>query len=60
MDVVKEEIIVADNGPGMQVSSYDRGAGIGLSITKYMLKKMKLHARFSSSNQGTIVEINRN
>ena len=60
MDVVKEEIIVADNGAGMQVSSYDRGAGIGLSITKYMLKKMKLHARFSSSNQGTIVEINRN
>lgn len=59
MDVAKEQIIVADNGPGMEGSSYDRGAGIGLSITNYMLKKMKLQARFSSSDKGTIVEIDK-
>ncbi|MBY7141908.1 sensor histidine kinase [Virgibacillus sp. NKC19-3] len=59
MDTEKEQIIVADNGPGMEASSYDRGAGIGLSITNYMLKQMKLQAHFSSSNQGTIVEIDK-
>ncbi|GIN70293.1 hypothetical protein J14TS2_07680 [Bacillus sp. J14TS2] len=59
MNVTKEQIVIADNGPGMEESSYDRGAGIGLSITNYMLKKMKLQAHFSSSNQGTIVKIDR-
>ncbi|MGO3170124.1 MAG: HAMP domain-containing sensor histidine kinase [Bavariicoccus seileri] len=59
LNVAKKQIIVSDNGPGMEESSYDRGAGIGLSITNYMLKKMRLQAHFSSSNQGTIVEIDK-
>lgn len=39
VDVEKEQIIVADRGPGMDNSSYERGAGIGLSTSNYMLKK---------------------
>jgi len=59
MDTEQERIIVVDNGPGMEESSYDRGAGIGLSITNYMLKQMELQVHFSSSKQGTIVEIDK-
>lgn len=39
VDVEKEQIIIADRGPGMDNSSYERGAGIGLSTSNYMLKK---------------------
>lgn len=59
VDVEKEQIIVADRGPGMDNSSYERGAGIGLSTSNYMLKKMKLKADFTSDEKGTIVAIGR-
>lgn len=59
VDVQKEQIIVADRGPGMENSSYKRGAGIGLSISNYMLKKMKLKADFTSDDYGTRVAIGR-
>ncbi|WP_223069077.1 sensor histidine kinase [Paenibacillus caui] len=59
VDVDKELIIVADRGPGMDNSSYERGAGIGLSISNYMLKKMKLKADFTSNENGTRVAIGR-
>ncbi|KRG13642.1 sensor histidine kinase [Lederbergia galactosidilytica] len=59
VDVEKEQIIVADRGPGMDHSSYERGAGIGLSASKYMLKKMKLKADFISTENGTRVVIGR-
>jgi len=59
VDVEKEQIIVADRGPGMDNSSYERGAGIGLSISNYMLKKMKLKADFTSNENGTRVAISR-
>lgn len=59
VDVEKEQIIVADRGPGMDNSSYERGAGIGLSTTNYMLKKMKLKADFTSNENGTRVAIGR-
>ena len=57
VDVEKERILVADRGPGMNNSSYERGAGIGLSISNYMLKKMQLKADFISDENGTRVEI---
>ncbi|MEH7649838.1 HAMP domain-containing sensor histidine kinase [Bacillus safensis] len=59
VDVEKEQIIVADKGPGMDHSSYERGAGIGLSASNYMLKKMKLKADFISTENGTRVAISR-
>jgi len=59
IDVEKELIIVADRGPGMDNSSYERGAGIGLSTSNYILKKMKLKADFTSNENGTRVAIGR-
>ncbi|KJB86488.1 hypothetical protein AZ66_18505 [Paenibacillus sp. E194] len=59
VDIEKEQIIVADRGPGMNNSSYERGAGIGLSALNYMLKKMKLKADFTSNENGTRVAIGR-
>lgn len=59
VDVEKELIIVADRGPGIDNSSYERGAGIGLSTSNYMLKKMKLKADFTSNENGTRVAIGR-
>lgn len=59
VDVEKELIIVADSGPGMDNSSYEGGAGIGLSASNYMLKKMKLKADFTSNENGTRVAIGR-
>jgi two-component system, OmpR family, sensor histidine kinase BaeS len=59
VDVEKEQIIVADRGPGMDNSSYERGAGIGLSTSNYMLNKMKLKAEFTSNKNGTTVAIGR-
>lgn len=59
VDVEKELIIVADRGPGMDNSSHEGGAGIGLSASNYMLKKMKLKADFSSNENGTRVAISR-
>ncbi|NUU59942.1 sensor histidine kinase [Paenibacillus agri] len=59
VDVVNEQIIVADRGPGMDNSSYEHGAGIGLSASNYMLKKMKLKADFTSNKHGTRVVIAR-
>ncbi|MBJ9990640.1 sensor histidine kinase [Paenibacillus sp. S28] len=59
VDVEKELIMVADRGPGMDNSSYEGGAGIGLSTSNYMLKRMKLKAEFTSNENGTRVAIGR-
>lgn len=59
VDVEKEQIIVADRGPGLDNSSYERGSGIGLSTCNYMLKKMNLKADFISNENGTTVAIGR-
>jgi Signal transduction histidine kinase len=59
VDIERELIIVADRGPGMDNSSYESGAGIGLSASNYMLKKMKLKADFTSNETGTRVAIGR-
>ncbi|PJN54993.1 hypothetical protein PAEVO_17140 [Paenibacillus sp. GM2FR] len=59
VDVEQEQIIVADRGPGMDNSSYELGAGIGLSICNFMLNKMKLMADITSNENGTRVTIGR-
>lgn len=59
VDVENEAVVIADRGPGMDNSSYEHGAGIGLSISNYMLKKMKLRADFTSAENGTRVAIGR-
>ncbi|WP_339225071.1 HAMP domain-containing sensor histidine kinase [Paenibacillus sp. FSL H8-0332] len=58
-DVEQERIIVADRGPGMDNSSYEHGAGMGLSTAIYMLNQMKLNADFASNVNGTSVTIGR-
>lgn len=55
----KEQIIIADRGPGMDHPSDELGAGIGLSASHYMLEKMNLKADFASNKQGTIATIGR-
>lgn len=59
VDIENEQIIIEDRGPGMNNSSYERGEGIGLSASKYMLKKMKLKAVFTSNKNGTRIAIGR-
>lgn len=59
VDVEKEKIIIVDRGPGMDHSSYEGGAGIGLSTSNYMLNKMKLKADFTSNEHGTSIVIGR-
>ncbi|WP_028530744.1 sensor histidine kinase [Paenibacillus sp. HW567] len=60
VDLKKELIIVADRGPGMDNSFYERGAGIGLAASNYMLNKMKLKAEFTFNENGTSVAIGQN
>jgi signal transduction histidine kinase len=57
IDMEKEVITVADKGPGMDNSSYEHGAGIGLSAVSYMLAKMRLKADFTSDENGTSITI---
>lgn len=57
VNVENEQIIVADKGPGMDNTSDERGAGIGLSICHTMLKRMGLQANFTSNEKGTRVVI---
>ncbi|WP_368655127.1 histidine kinase dimerization/phospho-acceptor domain-containing protein [Ornithinibacillus sp. 4-3] len=59
VDDKKEQIIILDKGPGMDQSSDKSGVGIGLSISNYMLEKMKLKAQFLTNENGTKVVISR-
>ncbi|MGP0584825.1 histidine kinase dimerization/phospho-acceptor domain-containing protein [Paenibacillus timonensis] len=59
VDTAKEQILVADRGPGMDNSSYERGVGMGLSTCDYMLNKMMLKANITSNDKGTRVAIGR-
>lgn len=60
VDVVQEQIIIRDFGPGMDNSSANSGAGIGLEIVKHMLNQMNLQARFYFDTGGTTVTIKKN
>jgi signal transduction histidine kinase len=46
-------IIIEDKGPGMNSSSKEKGAEIGLSIVSLMLKEMNLDWEIESSSNGT-------
>ncbi|KHL97133.1 histidine kinase [Paenibacillus sp. IHB B 3415] len=57
VDATLDRLMIKDHGPGMDQSSANRGAGIGLGISMYMLSEMKLQARFVSDTDGTSVWI---
>ncbi|RUS43289.1 sensor histidine kinase KdpD [Cohnella sp. AR92] len=57
VDIGQERFIIQDHGPGMGTQSANRGAGMGLTISKYMLKEMGLQVHFSSDAEGTTVRI---
>jgi two-component system, OmpR family, sensor histidine kinase BaeS len=55
VDIGQERFIIQDHGPGMEAQSANRGAGMGLTISKYMLNEMRLQVHFSSNADGTTV-----
>ncbi|MFC5985712.1 sensor histidine kinase [Marinicrinis lubricantis] len=57
VDIRQERFIIQDHGPGMNALSANRGAGMGLTISKYMLNEMGLQVHFSSDAMGTTVWI---
>ncbi|WP_028776728.1 HAMP domain-containing sensor histidine kinase [Shimazuella kribbensis] len=50
-------LVIEDRGPGMNVSSYEKGAGIGLSIISIMLKEMNFDWEITSSLNGTKISL---
>lgn len=48
-------IRIEDKGPGMDSTSNEKGAGIGLSIVELMLKEMDLSWNIISTSKGTTV-----
>lgn len=60
VDAALERLMIEDHGPGMNKTSANRGAGIGLEILMHMLSKMKLQAHFESDANGTTVCIGKN
>lgn len=60
VDIRQERIVIQDHGPGMDAQSANRGAGMGLTISKYMLNEMRLQFQFSSGADGTTVWIGKN
>lgn len=60
VDIGQERFIIQDHGPGMDALSANRGAGMGLKISKHMLNEMRLQVDFSSNAEGTTVWIGKN
>lgn len=54
VDVERQQIRIADYGPGMSGESEGKGAGIGLSIVSLMLKDMALEWNVKTGANGTI------
>lgn len=52
-----DALIIADRGKGMNASSNEKGAGIGLSIVDMMIKSMNLDWKIDSTNKGTTIKI---
>ncbi|RDU38196.1 sensor histidine kinase [Neobacillus piezotolerans] len=46
-------ILIEDKGPGMEVATENKGAGIGLSIVSLMLQEMQVDWKITSSPKGT-------
>jgi signal transduction histidine kinase len=55
-----DALTITDHGQGIESSSNESGAGIGLSIIDMMVKGMKLDWEIQSSEQGTVIKIIRN
>ncbi|MFC5404684.1 sensor histidine kinase [Cohnella soli] len=60
VDIGQVRFIIQDRGPGMDALSANRGAGMGLTISKYMLNEMGLQVHFSSDAEGTTVWVGKN
>ncbi|WP_246028015.1 sensor histidine kinase [Paenibacillus xylaniclasticus] len=56
-DIEQQRFMIQDHGPGMNALSANRGAGMGLTITKYMLHEMRLQIHYRSDAEGTTVWI---
>lgn len=52
-----DAFLIIDKGEGMEASSKEKGAGIGLSIVDMMVKGMGIDWEISSSRRGTVVKI---
>jgi len=50
-------IRIEDKGPGIDSTSNEKGAGIGLSIVELMLKEMDLNWAITSTTEGTTINI---
>ncbi|GAB2697415.1 histidine kinase dimerization/phospho-acceptor domain-containing protein [Paenibacillus thermoaerophilus] len=50
-------IVIRDRGPGMGGESAEKGAGLGLSITRLMLKEMRLRGETRTGPGGTTITI---
>lgn len=57
VDAALERLMIEDHGSGIAKASANRGAGIGLEVSLYMLSEMKLQAHFESDTNGTTVYI---
>ncbi|WP_409275047.1 histidine kinase dimerization/phospho-acceptor domain-containing protein [Neobacillus sp. SCS-31] len=49
----KPAILIEDRGPGLDVTTDKKGAGIGLSIVSLMLQEMQVGWKLTSSSKGT-------
>ena len=52
-----DAIIIIDHGKGMDASSDEKGAGIGLAIVDMMIKTMELDWKIDSSDKKTTIKI---
>lgn len=52
-----DAIVIIDKGKGMQTSTNQNGAGIGLSIVDMMVKGMDLDWEMDSTEEGTTIKI---
>lgn len=60
LDSDLELLTIKDHGNGLTNSSDSQGMGIGLKVSRRMLKQMSLEVKFDSSPQGTTVQIFKN
>ncbi|MFZ7943455.1 MULTISPECIES: sensor histidine kinase [Bacillaceae] len=56
----KTAILIEDRGPGLDVTTDKKGAGIGLSIVSLMLQEMQLGWEITSSSKGTQIYLYEN
>ena len=53
-------ILIEDRGPGLDVTTDKKGAGIGLSIVSLMIQEMQLGWKITSSTKGTQIYLYEN